>query len=287
MAHARDANGLTVPKTVDAVVIPLDGSELSLGAVPVGCALAGRMDAQIHLVSTVETVDEVPGREADLTAIPIPDREVHRHVVVDRDPAGEIHETVRRLAPAVVCMATHGRGRSAALVGSVATDVVGRGRDPVVMVGPFVDPEHKGQGVVACVDETLDAAVTLASIASGWAALVQEPLRVITVAEPVPPPVRAGAAIQRRFGVDGDLEAYLLAVIEQLGAEDIEVEAHPVYDPIGPAAGVNEHLEEHPAFLGVVMSRGVTGLARLVFGSVAGAIVFHSRSPVLVVPRPD
>ncbi|MDQ1373251.1 MAG: hypothetical protein QOJ09_589, partial [Actinomycetota bacterium] len=53
------------------------------------------------------------------------------------------------------------------------------------------------------------------------------------------------------------------------------------------AAGVNAYLVDHPAFLGVVMSRGLTGPARLVFGSVAGAIVFHSRSPVLVIPRPD
>ena len=286
MAHDRDAYGVTVPETVDAVVIPLDGSELSLRAVPVGSALAGRVGARIHLVSAVETADEVAEREAALHAVSLPDREVHRHVVVDRDPAGAIHETLRRLAPAVACMATHGRGRAAALVGSVATDVLARGRDPVVLVGPFVDEQHKGQGVVACVDETLDAAVALASIAAGWAALVREPLRVITVAEPVPPSVREGA-IQRRFGVDGDPEAYLHAVIEQLGTDDTAVEAHPVYDPISPAEGVSVYLEEHPAFLGVVMSRGRTGLARLVFGSVAAAIVHHSPSPLLVAPRPN
>jgi hypothetical protein len=76
---------------------------------------------------------------------------VDRLVVVDLDPAGAIHEALR-LHLAVACLASHGRGRSAAVIGSVATEVVARGHDPVVVVGPMVEPHRGRHGVVACLD---------------------------------------------------------------------------------------------------------------------------------------
>jgi hypothetical protein len=67
----------------------------------------------------VASVDDVATREAELAAVPVPWARVERSVVVDRDVAGAIHEALRRAGNAVACMASHGRGRSAALVGSV------------------------------------------------------------------------------------------------------------------------------------------------------------------------
>jgi nucleotide-binding universal stress UspA family protein len=186
-------------------------------------------------------------------------------------------------------MASHGRNRSVALVGSVATEVVARGRDPVILVGPnFGDvapwvEKQPPRGVVACVDEKPDAA-TLVAVGWRWAELLGEPLVVTTVAEPVPPPVD-GSAPRRLFGPDGDVEEYLDSLVSPGRGQGVEVETQAVYDPVGPAAGLHDYLRQHPAVLAVMGSRARTGLARAVFGSVAAAVVYQSPSPVLIVPR--
>jgi nucleotide-binding universal stress UspA family protein len=204
-------------------------------------------------------------------------------VVVDPDPAGAIHEALRRNRTAIACMATHGRGRSAALVGSVATEVVARGHDPLVLVGPLVGDRVRGEGVgvVTCLDGT-PASTGIATLGLGWARLVVEPLVLLTVAEPVPPPVREGAPY-RRFGPD-DPDAFLKEVAADLPG-DAPVDTVAVFDPISPAEGVRSYLRDNPAYLVMVASHARTGVALLVFGSTAGNVVHHSRSPVLVIPR--
>jgi nucleotide-binding universal stress UspA family protein len=283
--------GLTAPERIDTIVLPYDGSELSALAVPVARRLAQRLGAAIHLLSTVAKEEDKETREADLAGVELGDRPVRRTVVVDLDPAGEIHETVRRLPNAVVCMGTHGRGRSAALIGSVASDVLARGHDPVVLVGPFVgsDPRHAEsdyRGVMCCVDET-PASAALLPLGLGWADLLDEPFTVATVAEPVPPPVRSDAVEERRFGPDGDVKAFLAQLLAPLQDDGAEVEGVAIYDPISPADGVVTYMEDHPQYLLVVSSHAREGIARLVFGSTAAAIVHRSRAPVLVAPRPD
>ncbi|MCU1462136.1 MAG: hypothetical protein JWO37_2211 [Acidimicrobiales bacterium] len=275
----------SLPQVVRHIVVPHDGSTFAEEAVPVAARLARRLDADVHLLSAVATVDEVVERERRLAALDVPGRPVERVVVVDRDPAGVIHETVRRLQDAVACMASHGRGRTAALVGSVATEVVARGHDPLVLVGPLVDDQRAGKRVIACVDDT-PASATLLPVARRWAELLDERLCVLTVAEPVPESVHGGPE-HRRFGPQGDVQAFLDAQVAPLRGEGEDVETQVVWDPISPAAGLAVFLRDDPAFLLVIASHARTGLARAVFGSVAAAIVRTSPSPVLVVPRPD
>src|SRR3981081_785132 len=104
-------------------------------------------------------------------------------------------------------MAGQGDGRSAALVGSVATAVVVRGHDPVILAGPMVEKPPEGRGVVVSVDDDPATALVL-PIAQRWARLLGEPLVVACVAEPAPPPVRGGP-VRRAFGPDGDVQAFL------------------------------------------------------------------------------
>ncbi|MEA3215313.1 MAG: hypothetical protein QOJ19_1469 [Acidimicrobiia bacterium] len=278
-----------VPDDVEVVLVPLDGSSFSGRAVPVAARLAGKLDAGIVLFSAVPTEDDVPARETELAAVLPPCLgPVHRSVVVSLDPAGAIHEELRRSGRdrTLACMASHGRGRSAALVGSVATEVVARGHDPLVVVGPHPDEHPGGHGVMVAVDDTPVSAALL-PIGLGWAGLLGEPLTVTTVAEPVPPPVRPDRPARRRFGPDGDVEAFLEGLIAPLRQQGHKVDALALYDPVSPAAGLELHLRDHPATMVVVASHARTGPTRMVFGSVAAAIVRRSPSPVLVVPRPD
>jgi nucleotide-binding universal stress UspA family protein len=213
---------------------------------------------------------------------------VHRSVVVSLDPAGAIHEQLRQRGRdrAVACMASHGRGRSAALVGSVATEVVARGHDPLVIVGPHPDEHPGGHGVMVAVDDS-PVSASLLPIGLGWAGLLDEPLTVTTVAEPVPPPVRPDHPTRRRFGPEGDVEAFLEGLVAPVRRQGHKVDGLALYDPISPASGLELYLRDHPATLVVVASHARTGPTRIVFGSEAAAIVRRSPSPVLVVPRPD
>jgi nucleotide-binding universal stress UspA family protein len=230
----------------------------------------------------VSSEDDVPGREALLKGLDVPAPSARVDVVVDLDPAGAIHRALKQLGTAVACMSSHGRGRSGALLGSVANEVIARGHDALILVGPAVGRVPLGRGLLACIDETGDAELVSASL--HWAELLREPLVLATVAEPVPDPVRPVPA-KRLFGPDGDLDAFLESIAAPLRASGHEVVTAPIFDPIGPADGVHDYLREHPAALASVSSRGRTGVARLVYGSAAAAIVHRSQAPVLVVPR--
>jgi nucleotide-binding universal stress UspA family protein len=276
---------MTQTLEVHTILVPLDGSDFSLRAVPVGERLADRLGAGLVLFSAVPKEEDRRERVAWLATVAPRRREARRWVMVNADPAGAIHETLRQLDAAIACMASHGRNRSAALVGSVATEIVARGRDALVLVGPMIDLEVDGKGVVACIDET-PASQALLPVAAGFADLLGEPLDVITVAEPVPPPLTAGPP-KRRFGPDEDVDMYLQAAVAPLRVAGHTVETHAVYDPISPAAGVRDYVWQHPASLVAVASHARTGAKRFLLGSVAAEIVHSIISPVLVVPRPD
>jgi nucleotide-binding universal stress UspA family protein len=276
---------MNVPARIDAVLIPLDGSDFSARAVPIGERLAARFGASVILFTAIGNEDERVVRKAELRAVAPRHRRSREWIVVDADPAGAIHEAMRQLLNAIACMSSHGRNRSAAFVGSVAAEVIARGRDSLVLVGPMVDFEVDGKGVVACIDENPGAQALLPA-AARMADLLGEPLTVITVAEPVPPPLRGGRA-RRRFGPDEDVDAYLEDAVAPLRAAGHNVETHAVYDPVSPAAGVRDHVWAHPASLVAVASHARTGTARLLLGSVAAEIVRAIVSPVLVVPRRD
>jgi nucleotide-binding universal stress UspA family protein len=275
------------PERVESVLVPLDGSMFATLALPAAARLAGRLDAdEVRLFSAVSTEDEVAEREKELALVDVPGALLTREVVVDLDAAGAIHEALRRLGPhAVACMASHGKGRSAALMGSVTTEVIARGHDPLVVVGPAVDEKLRGEGVVLCVDDS-PASFALMPVARRWAALLGETLTVLTVAEPVPPPLD-DRPVFRRWGPDGDPMAFLDALVEPLVEAGEKVETVVVLDPIGPSDGIVTFIDERTASLVIVSSHARTGITRLVMGSVSANVVHASRSPVLVVPRPD
>jgi nucleotide-binding universal stress UspA family protein len=272
------------------VVVPLDGSRFSERALPIAGWLAARLRAGVEVVSAVATEDDRPEREQYLAEVleaafsgPAVDVTVKWSVMVDRDPAGVIHEALRRANDGVGCMATHGRGASAALIGSVATEVIARGHDALVLVGPMVGEERHGAGVVACVDERTESA-DLLRWAAQWGWRLQEP--VVAVAEAVPPPV-GEAPVHRMFGPDGDVESYLESLIElvrpDVGA--IPVTGRVVWDPVSPSEGVIGYVEDNPAALVVVGARVHKPIGHAVVGRTSAAIVHGCPSPVLMVPR--
>ena len=70
------------------------------------------------------------------------------------------------------------------MLGSVANEVLARGHEPLVLVGPLFDEERQGSGIFAAVDETPGSAPVLLA-ARHWAEMLGEALTVLTVADRV------------------------------------------------------------------------------------------------------
>ena len=126
---------------IEVVIVATDASFFARRGILAASTLAPRLGAEVRLFSAVPKDDDVAIRERELSRFGYP-----ATVVVDLDPAGALHEEVQRHANAVACMATHGHGRSASLVGSVAMDVVVRGHDPVLLAGPVLEQPPQGRG---------------------------------------------------------------------------------------------------------------------------------------------
>ena len=120
-------------------VVPLDGSDRSLRAVPIAASFAERFGADVVAVTTPTTTDA-----DDRLAPPVWLRDLAgddhyrrlRVVVVDDNPVNAVSMQVAANHDSVVCMATHSRGAIGTMaLGSVAQDVVREVGVPVLLVG--------------------------------------------------------------------------------------------------------------------------------------------------------
>ena len=276
------------------VLVALDGSKFAAAATQTGRALAARFGAELHAVSVAEHEDEVEVLRSDAAAVLGPGSPEHVHVVVGHDPAAAIDEIAAGLGSSLVCMSTHGRGRvTGAVVGSVARSLLQRTREPIVAVGPFADRPRPFSStapvplsvprLVACVDGS-PPSESLLPVAGAWADALGMSLTILTVAEPIPPPVRPEATWHRRHGPEEDADAYVRRLGETWKEVAKEVDTHVVYDPISPADGVRTYLDQHPAGMVAVTTHARTGLRRVLLGADAANIVHASTAPALVVP---
>jgi nucleotide-binding universal stress UspA family protein len=284
-----DPSDATRARVVEALVVPLDGSARSARAIPVAVELAARLHADVHLFSAVALESDVTEREEELQAAGARSGVASWSVVLDNDPTRGLADRLRSLANAIVCMASHGHGRSAAVLGSVASEILAASDEPVILVGPhhgeaapWVADAHP-TSVVTCVDDT-PASALLVREGLDLAELLGEPLVVLTAAEPVPEPI-GDAVARRRFGPDGDVAAFLDSVVAPFRGAGASVGTQVLWDPISAADGVRSFLRERRAALVIVGTHARRGVARLVLGSVAADIVRDSPSPVLAVPR--
>jgi nucleotide-binding universal stress UspA family protein len=275
---------------VGALVVTLDGSPFAEHALPVAAQIAARLGTELHLLSVVPHAGDETDRTDDLDALAASHGVVRTAVVVDPDAALAINRYVADVTGAVVCMASHGRGRSAAVIGSVTNDVLARSHAPVLVVGPAAQADGAegndsgASGVLACLDET-PGSIAVLEAARRWARLLGEPIVAVTVAEPVPEPL-IGHEAQRRFG-PGDPEAALASAVTASDGGSDAVEYEVLWDPISPADGIDARLRERPASLVVIGSRARHRITRLALGSVSADVVRASRAPVLVVPHAD
>jgi nucleotide-binding universal stress UspA family protein len=278
------------------VLVPLDGSEFALQAMPTARTLADRFGANLHTVSVAgaeEDADRV--RALASAALGAGARDDRAFVVANGEPAEVIARRAQELGSCVVCLTTHGRGRlSGAVVGSVARSVLQRSSEPMVALGPSADnpgwsprprswPEPLSvPRIVACVDgsETSEQVLTLAA---AWARSLSMSMTILTVIEDALAPIRPEPQ-RSRYGTHGDAERYIDALVQEWRGRGSDVDGEVVRDPIGPASGLRVHLGQRPAGLVAVTTHARSGLPRALLGAAAASIVHASVAPCLVTP---
>ena len=266
------------------LIVPVDGSPESWRAFAVATGLARKCDASVTVVQV--EFDPVDGREAQ-TQI---DAEV-----AQRDHAGvEVRTSVRLSITSVAeeletmldetpdglfVMASHGKGRSAAIVGSVAEDLLHRSFGPMVLVGPAAQPNDFTGRLLLTVDGS-DASEKALPLGAAWAIDLGVTPWIIHVSEPTS---RATDAVGGADVFDTVYPARLASDLRQQSGHRTEFdELHDKH----PITAVCEYAEREGTSMIVTTSHGRSGLSRLALGSVAAGFVRHAPCPVMVVRLP-
>ena len=264
---------------VQHLIVPVDGSDASWRAVDVAVALARRCDASVDVIEVVfdhrDSTDAV-GRLAerldqhDCNGVAV---STHVHVAAE-SVAKAIGDQVDLHPEATVVLASHGRGRSAALLGSVTEELLGQIFGPVLVVGPHVEPATFDGPIVAAVDGS-GASECVLPLAAAWGIEFGSTPWIVEVVDP-----------DSIVSADVSESAYPARLARKLAGSS----GHPVQFEVLHGEHVHDEVADFAsainASLIVASTRGRTGMSRFVIGSTAAAIVRHAPCPVLLVRPP-
>lgn len=231
-----------------------------------------RGSAEVRMKNTVSAVDD------DL---------LDRAVLVEHSPAAGLIEAAADAGAELLVVGTHGRGSVAsALLGSVSARCVEQSPIPVAIIPPDWSSDAPLETIVVGVDGSDNAEAALR-----WAFRHAKPeMKIIAVGcysilaygeVGLEPPIEALESKLRQTVTD----AVARVMAENEGDPDVasgpEVEVR--IEPRDPRAALRAIVGEEGDLL-VIGSRGVSGLAHLILGSVASALVHHPTAPTIMVP---
>lgn len=263
------------------IIVPLDGRDPSVRAVPVAVRLGRRIGMPTRLFSTSYDPDEqLRWLQAIADHYSVND-DVSVSVADSDDPAEAIAETAGTTG--LICMATAAslfphQGR----IGSVAEDVIRRVGRPVALVGPEMDlrPGNGTERVVVPVDGS-ELSESSLDVAADLAETLDVPLWIVTVISP-----RSGAAVAAKTGSAAPLveSSYVNRLARDLATKRGFVVDFDVLHGDNPASAIVDFTGDNGTI--VMSTHGRSGLSRLFGGSVATGVVAHSKRAVFVW-RPD
>ncbi|HEY5248970.1 MAG TPA: universal stress protein [Dermatophilaceae bacterium] len=265
-----------------AVLIPLDRSADAQAALAVGATFArwwniptGLITVVVPNTDTAEAAEYLRAVAAN-AGLPAPNVEV----VVSTAPAEAILRAARE-RDAIICMATHSRGRLGELMlGSLSQAIVARSPDPIVLVGPSAQPGARAEP----------------SIGHPLCGPILVPLDGSSTAEYA---LAAAAPWARQFGVSVHLVQAVpddatsvspsepVALIEQAAPWTDPADLTVTAEVLGgqPARVITSAAQNRNSPLIVLTSRGATAEKNRTLSAVARQIVRTASMPVLVVPH--
>lgn len=283
------------------ILVPFDGSPLAKAAVSVAAWLAWRGGGELDLVKAVG--EHPPFSVMPLAGMADPDEQLAHEetemsyqaarlrekgvsatgAAVPGEPSEVLLDHIRRRGIDLVVMGTHGRPLAERwLLGSVASDVAHRSPVPVLLVPRNARPTHDDAlQVLVAMDESADAEAALEAAIQFQQTVPAE----LTVFEVFPPNgTDSGTKSLDWYDtpVLGD-SGYLDQVQAQLRDRDLNVRR--AYSMGIAGEEIVRFAERAPFDLVAIGTRGLTGLPRLVWGSVADYVVRHAGVPVLVTSQ--
>ncbi len=270
------------------VIVPVDGSDESARALGPASAVAHYLGIPMNAVAFLLPPD-VPEDLSDTIFAQMTDLgEVERSVDVMEltgPVASDLWDYVARKTNPIVVMSTHGRGRSAAVVGSVAEEYLTKSHRAVLLVGPkCVSGRFRLHGpmIVAAQEDSFgDAALALAAEAIDTFDFEPQVVNVLDlVSTRKMEKARAGAG-----GYDlppDSVGAHRLAneLERATGLAGID---YRVLHSNHPGQAIAERAGEVSASLIVMATHGRTGMDRFTKGSCTADVVADATCPVLAV----
>ena len=259
------------------VLVPLDGSDEAARALGPASTLAGALESPLEVVRFVERGEEQrvgPAIEAQLADLGI------TNVSIALEPrcafvADQIESRIAEQPNSLVCMSTHGRGRSSAVMGSVAEDLIRLRSGPIMLVGPacHLHRYQPGGTMVVPLDGT-EVADGIVSVATAFAIVMHHPLVFLTVAQPVRAGDVAGTALS------GTHVRTAAARAAKLTGDE---ERFEVLRGKHPGTAVAMRANDPDVVMIGMATHGRFGFDRLVKGSVTAQVVADAPCPVLVM----
>lgn len=259
-------------------MVPVDLSECSWRAVDVARRLAEISAGSVELVHVTQRQQdgEVVGRRLDDEVVRRfgSDHRVSTTVIAaaafsDRATAAAIGDHIGRSSGALIVVGSHGRGRSAVMLGSVAETMLRLRPEPIVIVGPKAQRPRPGAPAILAIDgsDTAEAAI---SVGAAW-------MQTFGVAAWV---------VEVRQSTESDESTQVDAAISRLThLADGPVRANVIHDN-DVVRGLRDFAVTVEAGVIVMATHARTGVDRLLRGSVTADIVRTSLSPVLVARAP-
>ncbi len=259
------------------IIVPVDGSLRSWKVADAAAGLAARWDCSVEVVSVVRFESVREQTETEMAAMIAKsdwyDRAVP-HVVagIDQSVGAYIAEVANEHPGSLVVMSTTGHGRSAALLGSTAEEILRHTTTPILLYGPHAEPvAPMGKSLVVAVDGS-DLSEQALGLAGAWSVGLDVEPWVVTV---------------------GSLKANLPAdVVETAVPHKLAAELEPLvgrtvqFETLHgdrPSAALTEFAESIDAAVLVETTHARHGFDLLMSGSVTMATVRHAHLPVLVV----
>ena len=230
---------------------------------------------------------EVDDRLAALVQqLSVPGRTVRARVILGR-PATTITDEASQLGSELVIIGSHNHGALASFtLGSVAAEVVDHARCPVLVA------RRSSLGPIVLGHDGSDGARRAEELVATWPFLAHETVRVVSVS-PLLPPWYAVADGGMSPAINGE---FLQELLDEQRAESQRIAAAAVTRLLAaglrvsadvregtPVDGLLDVIAATNAQLVVVGSRGHTGLARLLLGSVARTVLYQAPCSVLIV----
>ncbi len=269
-----------------------DGSDFSWRAVRLAARIATSIDLPLEVVEVALLPADVPltkrsieDRLADELGSDLASTTATTVLVQGDRIASTIADYITSIGDgSIAVMSSAGRGRSAALLGSVAEDLLSQLHGPVLLVGPEVDVEsfHLDGRILVPVDGSSTSEYAL-GLAAAWGIEHGSVPWVVNVVDPEEL-ARMGDGMG---GGDVSESSYASRTAQLLREQSHHSVNYDVLHDRHPDRAIARYAASGDVSLIVASTHGRTGLARVAAGSQAMGMVHRSPVPVLLVRPPS